>query len=168
MGADSTQDQAFEQLVRRYQSALLKICYLYLRDRSLAEDAVQETFIKVYRGMAQFRGDCPEKNWIIRIAIHTCCDMNRSGWLRLMDRRFTPDMLPEAAVPFAPYEEDLVTAILRLPVKLREVVILYYYQGMNTVEIAGLLGLSQSSVSGRLKRARDRLRRAMEGRESRG
>ena len=41
MGADSTQDQAFEQLVRRYQSALLKICYLYLRDRSLAEDAVQ-------------------------------------------------------------------------------------------------------------------------------
>ena len=118
--------------------------------------------------MAQFRGDCPEKNWIIRIAIHTCCDMNRSGWLRLMDRRFTPDMLPEAAVPFAPYEEDLVTAILRLPVKLRDVVILYYYQGMNTVEIAGLLGLSQSSVSGRLKRARDRLRRAMEGREPRG
>ena len=129
---------------------------------------MQETFIKVYRGMAQFRGDCPEKNWIIRIAIHTCYDMNRSSWLRLMDRRFTPDMLPESAAPFTPREEELVTAILQLPVKLREVVILYYYQGMNTVEIAGLLGLSQSSVSGRLKRARDKLRRAMEGREIRG
>lgn len=54
---------------------------------------------------------------------------------------------------------------MRLPMKLREVILLHYYQGMTTVDISHSLGLSQSAVSGRLKRGRDRLRAALEGGE---
>ena len=54
--------QAFEQLVNQYQTALLRMCCLYLRDKTLAEDAVQETFIKAWRSMDAFRGDSSEKN----------------------------------------------------------------------------------------------------------
>lgn len=149
---------AFEQLVAQYQTALLRMCCLYLRDKTLAEDAVQETFIKAWRGMDRFRGDSSEKTWLMRIAINTCRDMNRSGWLRFMERRFTPEDLPEPVAPIAEKEEELVKAIMQLPLRLREVTLLYYYQGMTTQEAAESLGIAQASVSGRLKRAREKLR----------
>lgn len=166
-GPDGAQnpEQVLERLVSQYQSMLLRMCYLYLRDRALAEDAVQETFLKAYRNLQTFRGDSSEKTWITKIAINTCCDVRRSHWFRMIDRRYTPDMLPEASTPFVQEEEDLVVQILRLPYKLRQVILLYYYQNMNVLEIADSLGISQSSVSGRLKRAREKLRVLLERRE---
>jgi RNA polymerase sigma-70 factor (ECF subfamily) len=56
--------------------------------------------------------------------------------------------------------------VIRLPIRLREVILLYYYQGLNVNEIAEALGISQPSVSGRLKRGRDRLKDMLEGREN--
>lgn len=169
-GPDGAQSReaVFEQLVAQYQTALKRMCCLYLRDQTLAEDAVQETFIKAWRGMERFRGDCSEKTWLMQIAVNTCRDMNRSGWLRFMERRFTPEDLPEPIAPTEEKEEELVNAILRLPLRLREVTLLYYYQGMTTQEAAQALGIRQSSVSGRLKRAREKLRIYLEERETDG
>ena len=166
-GPDEKQrrDEQFSHMVETYQTSLLRMCCLYLRDASLAEDAVQETFVKVYRSLHDFRGESSEKTWLMRIAMNTCRDLRRSGWFRMMDRRYTPDMLPEAAAPCSPEEESLVAVVMQLPLKLREVILLYYYQGMNTLEIADSLGISQSSVSGRLMRARHKLRTALEGRD---
>ena len=98
-----------------------------------AEDAVQETFVKVYRGLNGFHGQSSIKTWIMKIAIHTCYDMNHSGWFRHFDRRITPEMLPEAAVPFEERDEELITAVMRLPIKLREVILLFYYQGFSSL-----------------------------------
>ena len=64
-------DQEFERLVEQYQIAVLRTCYLYLCDKSLAEDASQETFVKVYRTMDSFKGESSEKTWIMKIAMHT-------------------------------------------------------------------------------------------------
>lgn len=166
-GPDSAQnhDREFERLVCQYQKTLLRMCYLYLRDKTLAEDAVQETFIKVYRSMQSFRGDSSEKTWLMKIAMNTCCDMHRSHWFRMIDPRYTPDMLPEASEPFEQEEEEMVVQVMQLPRKLREVILLYYYQDMTVTEIADSLGISQSSVSGRLKRARDKLRALLERRD---
>ena len=77
--------------------------------------------------------------------------------------RWRPEMLPEAAVPFEDADDDLVQAVMGLPLKMREVILLYYYQGLKVNEIAEALGISQSSVSGRLKRGRDRLKAYLEG-----
>lgn len=151
-------DAYFTYLVEQYQTPLVRMCCLYLRDAALAEDAVQETFVKVYRHLGDFRGDCSEKTWVLRIAMNTCHDLRRSGWFRLMDRRYTPEMLPEVGTECTVEDDTLITAVMHLPPKLREVVLLYYYQGMTTLEIADALRLNQSSVSGRLKRARDKLR----------
>ena len=154
-----------ERLVAQYQGAVLRTCYLYLCDRSQAEDAVQETFLKVYRNLDSFRGESSEKTWILKIAMRTCYDMNHSGWSRFFNRRVTPEMLPEAAVPFEEKDDTLTRAVIRLPIRLREVILLYYYQGLNVNEIADALGISQPSVSGRLKRGRERLKAALEGRD---
>lgn len=166
-GPDRAQDpnHELERLVLQYQQSLLRTCFLYLRDRTLAEDAVQETFLKAYRSLASFRGECSEKTWLMKIAMNTCCDLRRTHRLRSIDPRRIPDLLPQAAEPFAPAEEELVTQVIQLPRKLREVILLYYYQDMTVTEIAVSLGISQSSVSGRLKRARGKLRTLLEGRD---
>ena len=156
----------FEELVDKYQKPVLHICYLYLCDKSLAEDAVQDTFLKVYKNLETFRHESSEKTWIMKIAMHTCYDMNHSGWFRFMNRRVTPDMLPEpAASPQAESGGELADAVVRLPRKLREVILLYYYQGMTVNEIAEALGISHSSVSCRMKRGREKLKELLEGSE---
>ena len=167
-GTAPDRDQAFVRLVDRYKDQVLRMCFLCLRDRTLAEDAVQETFIKVYRKMESFRGESSEKTWIMKIAMHTCYDINHSGWFRFMNRRVTPDMLPEPAETPAPQREsdsELADAVTSLPRRLREAILLYYYQGLNVNEIAEALGISQSSVSCRLKRGREKLKQLLEGRE---
>ena len=166
-GPDNAPDrnQRLEQLVDRYQEQVMRMCFLYLCDKTLAEDAMQETFLKVYRALDTFRGEASEKTWIMRIAIRTCYDMNHSGWFRVFNRQVTPDMVLETAVPFEESDDELMNAVVRLPIRLREVILLYYYQHMNVNETAEALGISQSSVSGRLKRGRERLKAMMEGSE---
>ena len=157
-------DQAFVQLVDRYKDQVLRMCFLSLCDKTLAEDAMQETFLKVYRTMESFRGESGIKTWIMKIAMHTCYDMNHSGWFRFMNRHVTPDMLPEPAdAPYDERDEELANAVMRLSRKLREVILLYYYSGLNTLEIAETLKISQPAVTGRLKRARERLKTDLGG-----
>lgn len=167
-GPDSNQNQneRFERLVNQFQASLLRTCYMYLRDQEQAEDAVQETFFKAYRNLGAFRGESAEKTWLMKIAVNTCHDMRKTGWFRHMDRRVTPEMLPEASVPFQEFEEGLIVEVMNLPLRLREVVLLYYYQNMDTNEIAQTLGIARSSVSGRLQRARKKLRDVLEGTDS--
>ncbi len=161
----SLRDQTIERLIEQYQTSLLRLCYIQLQDRALAEDAVQETFLKAYRGFAQFRGDSSEKTWLAHIAVNTCRDFQRGGWFRHTDRRVTPEMLPAGSVQPDTEDLDLSMAVMKLPAKLREVILLYYYQDMSTEEIAEALGIAQSSVSHRLKRSREKLRKLLEGRD---
>ena len=168
-GSDTApdRDQKFTSLVDQYQESLLHMCCLYLCDRTQAEDAVQETFVKVYRMMDKFRGESSEKTWIMRIAMNVCYDMNHTGWFRHTNRHMTPEMMDDQAAEDPPDENDkeLAAAVMKLPVKLREAILMYYYQGMNVNEIAETLKLSHSSVSGRLIRGREKLKKMLEGTE---
>lgn len=163
MGPDSILDQELCRLVEQYQTALLRMCYLYLHDAALAEDAVQETFLKAYKAMDTYRGDGSGKTWLMRIAINTCRDMRRSAWFRYVDRRITPEILHEPSVQVEKADEELTLAIMKLPRKLKEVIMLYYYQGMKIAEVAATLEVAPSSVSGRLSRAKKKLRTVLEG-----
>ena len=164
-GPDNDKETIIRQMVETHQTPLMRLCYLYLRDVQLAEDAVQETFIKAARTLDKFRGEASMKTWLTSIAMRTCCDMRRSFWFRRMDRRVTPEMLPDPVQ--SPLEEEtaLTVAVINLPQKEREVILLYYYQDMNVNEIARTLGVTQPTVSYRLKRAREKLRQELEGRE---
>ena len=160
-GPDSIHESSFDRLVAAYQTALLRMCCMILKDRALAEDAVQETYLKAYKGLARFRGDCSEKAWLMRIAINTCRDMQRTGWFKHMDRRVTPELLNEKAANKE--ESHLAYEIMALPQKLQEVLLLYYYQGMTVAEVGTILGVSKVTVSHRLKQAKERLRDALKG-----
>ena len=158
-------EEMFDRLVTEYEMPLKRICFMYLRDMALAEDAVQETFLKIYRGLADFRGGSSMKTWVIRIGINTCRDMMRSAWHRHTDRSVSPEDLQIPAEDNRDGEEAeaLGKAILRLPARYKDVILLYYYQDMNQEEIAEALKTSVSSVSRRLKHAREKLRDVLKG-----
>ena len=162
---DSRRDQTIERLITQHQTSLLRLCYVQLQDQALAEDAVQETFLKAYKGFDSFRGDSSEKTWLTRIAVNTCRDFQRGGWFKHTDRRVIPDMLPVGTVQPDTEDLDLSLAVMKLPRKMREAILLYYYQDMSTEEIAETLGIAQSSVSNRLRRGREKLRKLLEGRD---
>ena len=162
---DSRRDQTIERLITQHQTSLLRLCYVQLQDQALAEDAVQETFLKAYKGFDSFRGDSSEKTWLTRIAVNTCRDFQRGGWFKHTDRRVTPDMLPVGTVQPDTEDLDLSLAVMKLPRKIREAILLYYYQDMSTEEIAETLDIAQSSVSNRLRRGREKLRKLLEGRD---
>jgi len=158
----STNDSDLERWMREYGPSLKRTCYLYLKDVALAEDAAQETFVKAWRSFSTFRGDCSEKTWLMRIAVNICRDMLRSAWFRRMDRRVTPEELPLTA-PSKDEQPQLAEAIMALAPKYREVIILYYYQGLDTQEMALALHTSVNTAKSRLFRARKLLREQLEG-----
>ena len=146
-----------EELIDLYGDGILRLCILYLGDRHLAEDAFQETFLKAYKGYEAFRGESQERTWLMSIAINVCRDMNRSAWLRHIDRRVTPEDVP---LP-APQDEEalaLAEAIRRLPNRHRDVILLYYYQDMTIKEVAEALHAAPSTILKRLNQAKDKLK----------
>ena len=152
-------DQHFREMVVQHETGLLRLCFGVLRDRMLAEDAVQNTFEKAYRKMDTIRPELNEKAWLYQIAMNCCRDLRRSAWFRHVDRSVTPEIVPEPTEE-PPSDEALAIhqAVQALGAKQRQVVLLYYVQQFSVVEIAEILGISQSSVSGRLERARRQLR----------
>ncbi len=160
---ETCREEALTRMVEAYQPALLKLCFVILRDRGLAEDAVQETFVKAYRALDSFRGACSEKTWLTRIAVNTCRDMRRLHWFRFVDLKATLEDIPMPPVPFDKEDEQLTLAVMNLPLKEKEPLLLYYYQDMSMADIADTLHIAVSTVSNRLKRAVSRLRSMLEG-----
>ncbi|MBQ9952094.1 MAG: sigma-70 family RNA polymerase sigma factor [Clostridia bacterium] len=146
--------------IEQYRSDLVRICAVYLSDVSMAEDIVQETFLKAWRAMDQFEGrnGCSEKTWLISIAINTCRSYCRTRWFRHVDSAKSLESIPFRSTDALPEERDLFIDIARLPEKYKSVILLYYDQGMTQREIAGVLGISRSIVAHRLKKAVDMLR----------
>ena len=161
-GPDNREEK-ISSLIRLYEKELLRTCCVYLRDWDMAQDAVQETFIKAYRALDSFRGESREKTWLYSIALNVCRDMRRSAWFRFVDRRVTLDRLPDPVEPASETGIALMQEIMRLPRKQMEVVWLYYYEDMNMKDIGDMLGVAATTVGYRLEKARALLRRRLEG-----
>ena len=150
-----------EELIDRHGDDILRLCLYYLGDRQLAEDAFQETFVKAWRRQDSFRGESSEKTWLSRIAANTCRDMLRSGWMRMRKSSVPAEQLFDLAAPEPQDMSPVRDAVLALPGKYREVILLYYDQDMKLREIAQLLHLPVNSVSTRLRRARALLEKTL-------
>ena len=164
-GPDDGAEERINRLIRDYERDLLRLCCVYLKDVTMAEDAVQETFIKAYRGLRGFRGESGERTWLYRIAINVCKDMRRSGWFRFVSREVDLDTLQIPSGEEQP-SSGLAEEIMRLPRKYREVILLYYYEDMTLAEIAKATGVSAMTVKRRIDKARGLLKSLLEGGES--
>ena len=126
---DADRREQINRMVLQYEKEMLKLCFVYLRNLDLAREALQESFLKAYRCFDTFRGDASEKTWLTSIVINTCKDFRRSAWFRHRRMEISLDSIPVSAPPPDEIHLDLMTAILKLPVKYREVILLKYQQG---------------------------------------
>ena len=165
-----TREQRLNGWIESYSDAILKTCYLYLSDRQQAEDALQDTWIKAWRHMEDYerKGIAHEKAWLLRIAVNTCRDYRRTAWFRHVDRKQTLEDLPPRLVAAEPEDRSLTMAVAELPDRFKQIVLLYYYQGLTIQETAETLGQSAATVHRRIRKAEALLKEALEGGEAHG
>lgn len=161
---DEERETEMNRIVREYGNAILRHCVMLLHDNASAEDAAQESLIKIYRKLDSYRREGSEKAWIMRIVTNTCRDCYRTAWFRHMDRKVVPDelLLTVASDENGRREQErnreVVQAVMSLSQPLQEVILLRYYQEMKISEIAQTLHLSESGVNKRLKNALEQLK----------
>ncbi|MBR3764203.1 MAG: sigma-70 family RNA polymerase sigma factor [Clostridia bacterium] len=146
------------RLMQQHGSQLLRLCVLLLRDADLAQDAVQETFLRAWRKYGTRRGEASDKTWLTAIAVNLCRDYRRGAWFRHIARETDIADLPEPRVDFTFPDSTVITEVMRLPDRLREVILLRYYQNMTQNETAAALHISDRAVRLRLQRANAILR----------
>ncbi|MBX7219357.1 MAG: RNA polymerase sigma factor [Blastocatellia bacterium] len=147
---------AFETLFRRHQQYVTNLCLQLLRSRAEAEDAMQEVFIKVFRGLASFEPNVTFKGWLYRITVNHCRDL-------LDQRNRRSEDTEEAtlnALSIRPGQENSVIAQMMLEAALdrmkpeyRTAFVLQAVEGHTIAEVAGLLGIGFEAAASRLRRA---------------
>ena len=147
-----------DRLMQAHGSQLLRLCAMLLRDASLAQDAVQDTFLKAYRSYGRWRGESSALTWLTAIAVNVCRDYRRTAWFRHVSRDRDIADLPERAVSFTFPDHTVITEVLHLPDPLREAVLLRYYQRLTQKEMAAALRISDRAVRLRLQKANAILR----------
>lgn len=164
-GPDNRIDQ-ISQWIERYEKDLLRLCCVYLKDVALAEDAVQETYLKAYHRLPTFQGNSSPKTWLVRIAINVCKDMSRTAWFKMLRNTVALDAF-QIAQPEGCHEvhSALVAGVMNLPRACKEVILLHYYEGFTQTEIAQTLGVSVPTVHRRLEKAYGLLKIELKGEE---
>ncbi len=171
---------ALERLYQRYYRPVFLFILRVVQDRHLAEDLVQETFIRVYNNKESWQPRSKFTSWLYRIARNLCIDEKRRYWNRLvhMDSQYADydqngysspldraeDDSGDARDHFASKidEETIKNAINQLSPEQREVIILNKYQGISYIEIAEILGATPESIKQRAYRAHLKLRQILQ------
>lgn len=159
--------QVLERMMTLYGDPLKRTCLVYLKNDALAQDACQECFIKAYRALEKGHGPEPdrEKAWLMRIAVNTCRDYARSRWFRQRKQQVPLDNLSLSADSTDQEAWEMTDAIAHLAPKLREAVLLYYYQGLTMAEVASACSVTTASIHRRLRKAEALLRHMLTGGE---
>ena len=160
---DTGRSEELENLMELYGDEIKRFCTLQLRDPFQAEDAAQDTFVKAWKALDTFRNESSQKTWLMHIAVNTCRDYQRTGWFRHMDRRMTPDDLPEQTQEDTVPDGEVTEAIRSLPSGLRMIILLRYYEGLSLNETATAAGVSLATIKRQISKANRLLRERLEG-----
>ncbi|MCA1055224.1 sigma-70 family RNA polymerase sigma factor [Rossellomorea aquimaris] len=160
---------AIGELMDLYGKQLINLAYTYCKDWGMAEDIVQEVFLNAYRKLDTFEGESSYKTWLYTITINKSKDFLRKPVRRetFLQRVFfkvnQSQPTPEEVVVGKDDQSGLASEVMTLPIKYREIIILYYYEELSTAEAAELLRIPHSTAKTRLQRGRKLLRKQLEG-----
>ncbi|MFC9708940.1 RNA polymerase sigma factor [Paenibacillus sp. NPDC056933] len=144
-----------------YADTLFRIAMVHLGRREDAEEATQDTFIKLIEKAPTFNDAEHQKAWLIRVITNHCKSLLGRGWRKR-------EVKLEGVEPLMtdnPEDQALIELVLSLPVKYRAVVHLYYYEDYPIRAISEILQISESAVKMRLQRGRQLLKLELEGEE---
>ena len=153
---------AFEGIVRRWQGPLVNMAYRFCNDRGRAEEMAQEAFLRVYRSLGSWRRDAAFSTWLFAVA----ANVYRSELKRIPLQNVALDEVAELMdkrsghADFEVEDRDraIRRAVMALPAKYRDALVLYYFHEMDVPAAAKSLGLPEGTVKARLFRGREILR----------
>lgn len=162
---------AFEALVDRYETKLLRFCMRTLGDRQDAEDVVQNTLVQAWKSMSALTEPAAFGTWIYRLASNKCTDLLRRRMARPSDAQDPDDMSihadgrasVEKSVEARTALQHFSDVLQTLSSEQRVTWVLHQMEGLSYAEVATTLGISEGSVRGRIHRARTAIMEGMEG-----
>ena len=169
MAPDASETPSLENIVARYRRPLYGYLRKFVGDRHVAEDLLQETLLKIAKGLPGFRGDASLKTWTFRIATHTAIDHLRKS--RDPDATLDDDEGGPPPEDFDPAGERLVIREMNscireeidsLPGDYRAAILLHDIQKLTAAETAEAMGCSLATAKIRIHRARRKLRKVLE------
>ncbi|PRX63442.1 RNA polymerase sigma-70 factor (ECF subfamily) [Cohnella sp. SGD-V74] len=160
--AASMDAETLESLMRDYGQEVWNYAYLICRDRAIADDIVQEAFLRAYRHFASFRGEASVKTWLLRITRNLSYNYRSSAFIRralLLDRIVPGGHHRSAEEAYLDEEatNEVWRRVFRLPAKHREILLLHARHQLSLGEIASLLGIPEGTAKSRLFGARKKL-----------
>ncbi len=164
-------DSALDQLVRRYEAPLFAFACRMLQEGSAAEDAFQETFLKVYRRRQSFQQGARFRPWLYKICLNLCRDQHRRRQQRreveLCEQTVGADHRPgpQEWAERSAQAQRVREALAKLPQKQAEVLILTQYQELSQQEVSELLGIPEGTVKSRKFQAIRQLAKLLSGSE---
>ena len=147
-------DKEIEEIYERHRITVYRVCFAYMKNPADTEDAVQETFIKLINNVPKFESEEHEKAWLIRTASNICKN-ELKHWRR--NNENIDDHL-ELQTENEIKTDDVFQAVMGLPDKYKTVIYLYYYEGYDSAEIAGILKKPKSTIRNYLHEARKLLK----------
>jgi RNA polymerase sigma-70 factor (ECF subfamily) len=160
---------AFENTLRLFADTVTKICKLHCGNEEDAKDCFQNTFLKLFESNNMFDSKAHIKAWLITVAIHECADIYRQSWKKYIQLKedMNSILLQEEVLqqPDVDSADDTLEKVLRLPVKYRRVLYLYYYEQYSVAEIAKMLSVSENTVKTQMARGRKKLNDQLSNRQ---
>jgi RNA polymerase sigma factor (sigma-70 family) len=157
IGCLNNKASAQQELYNKYSSRMLAVCYRYARNRDDAEDMLQESFIKVFTQIKQFRSEGPLEGWIRRVMVHTCINILKKNkkFSESVDIIFAKGMkINDEDVPSVLQAKQIIEYIRMMPAGYRTVLNLYAIEGYSHREIGELLEIEESTSRSQYTRAR--------------
>lgn len=148
--------------VDSYGNSMYRIACSYCRSRADAEDIVQSAFEKLLTTKTEFQDEEHLKRWLIRVTVNEAKNLCSSFWKKHMVSWEESETIQACEFPYSE-QSELYEAVLKLPVKYRSVVHLYYYEDYSIKEIAQILHLRETTVQTQLMRARKKLKDMLKG-----
>jgi RNA polymerase sigma-70 factor (ECF subfamily) len=154
--SSSGTDKELEEVYIRHIDTVYRLCFMYMKNTTDAEDAVSTVFLKLIKSRKHFNDHEHEKAWLICTARNTCKDFLKHWWRA---QRTDLESLPE--IPSWDNQEkaeEVLSALLSLPEKYKTVMYLYYYEGYSIKEISGMLKRKESTLQTQLAKGRQLLK----------
>ena len=155
-------NEAFEAFYLKHYKFVYRIAYSYMKEPHDAEDVTEDVFVKVLTGSFSFESEEHEKSWLALTTMNRCKDVLKSAWRKQVGSLEDLENEPESPQSAAAEASDTMDAVQKLPPKHKEVIILFYYMGYKTDEIAEKLGKPPSTVRNLLSEARKKLKVMLE------
>lgn len=152
-------ENAFDVFVRKYYKKILDYCFYHCMDKSYAEDLTQETFVRFFAKLSDYRYRGKTINYLYTIAGNLCKDYFKKAKDCILDEHIidTQGSSDNSGADDILNKLAIQNALMELPDELREIIVLYYFQGLKLAEIADVLHIGLPLVKYRMKQAKIKL-----------